>query len=289
MASPFEIFLQRLTSVGLEYFRRYYGLYRSEVMKVDDPETRGRIQIRCPEVGLNTVLNKWVDPAMAGAGTDRGWFWPPEVGDSVWVSFERGDPSLPNMYLGGWFGDKEVPSELGYASKNPKRRGFTTRTGHSFIVNEEAGKESVEIVWRKPQSQPASGKTAARNGDKASLEFDSDGSITLTNKNSTSVKLDAKNKKIVVTDKDNSNTITMDSKGVTIQTNGKVDVNGASQCNINAQSVNLVDGADTFAVRGVDAVQWLGSHTHGTAVGPTSNPIQAASLSNILSKNTKLK
>lgn len=289
MASPIDIFLQKLQVYGLEFFRRYYGLYRAEVKAVDDPETRGRIQVQCPEVGHTQKLNKWVDPAFAGAGAQRGWFWPPEIGDSVWVSFERGDASKPNLYFGGWFGSDEVPTELGYANKVPKRKGFAMRMGHTVVFNEESGKESVEIYWRKPSSQPDDPDTAKRDGDKASLIFDKDGSVTLTNKTGTNIMLDAANKKIVVTDKDNSNTITIDSNGVKIDTSKDVVVSSAANCNINAKKVTLVDGADTPAVRGDDLKTWLSSHTHPSAVGPTGPPVQAGTLSQTLSQSCKLK
>lgn len=288
MAS-FDVFLQKLTEWGLEHFRKYYGLYRAEVMKVDDPEERGRIQIMCPEVGHGAVLEKWVDPSFPAAGKDRGWFWPPEVGDSVWVSFERGDGNRPNLYFGGWFGDKEVPKELGYASKNPKRRGFSTRTGHTVVFNEESGKESVEIYWRKPKSQPSGKDTASRDGDSASLVFNSDGSVTATNKNKSTVSLDAKNKKITVEDKDNSNTIVLDSSGVKITTSKDVVIADAANCKINAKQVTIADGADSPAVRGSDLKSWLESHSHSSAVGPTGSPVQAATLQTILSNAVKVK
>ena len=289
MASPFDIFLQKLGQWGLEYFHRYYGLYRAEVKNVQDPDERGRIQVQCPEVGHTAVLPKWVDPSFMASGKNRGWFWPPEVGDSVWVSFERGDASRPNLYFGGWFGDKEVPKELGYASKNPKRRGFATRTGHTIVFNEESGKEAVELYWRKPGSQPADKATDDRSGDKASLIFDKDGSITLSNKNESTVVIDAANKKIVITDKDNSNTVTIDSNGVKIDTSKDVVIASAANCKINAKNVTIADGADTPAVRGDDMKQWLAQHTHPSAVGPTGPPVQAGTLSTTLSTVVKLK
>jgi uncharacterized protein involved in type VI secretion and phage assembly len=289
MASPFDIFMQKLTDWGLEYFHRYYGLYRAEVKKVDDPEERGRIQVQCPEVGHTKVLPKWVEPSFMAAGKNRGWFWPPEVGDSVWVSFERGDAGRPNLYFGGWFGDKEVPTELGYAGKNPKRRGFATRTGHTVVFNEEAGKESIEVYWRRPSSQPADKDTDKRDGDKASFVFDKEGSILLTNKNGTSLALNAKDKKITIEDKDNSNTVVIDSNGVKITTSKDVIIADAANCKINAKQVTLADGADTPAVRGDDLKQWLSQHTHPSAVGPTGPPVQSGTLAPTLSTVVKLK
>lgn len=288
MAS-FDVFLQKLAEWGLEHFRKYYGLYRAQVVKNDDPETRGRIQILCPEVGHTAALDRWVDPSFTGAGDDRGWFWPPEVGDSVWVSFERGDANRPNLYFGGWFGDKELPSELAYASKVPKRRGFVTRTGHTLVIDDESGKERIELKWRKPSSQPSDTDSAQRNGDSATLLFDPNGSVSITNKNKTTVLLDAQNKKIVVEDKDNGNTVTLDSSGVTIKTQKDVVIADAANCKINAKNVTIADGADSPAVRGSDLKSWLENHTHPSAVGPTGPPVQAATLQTTLSNVVKVK
>lgn len=57
----------------------------------------------------------------------------------------------------------------------------------------------------------------------------------------------------------------------------------------NTLLVNLVKGADTPAVRGQPLFDWLLSHTHPTAVGPSSPPVQAATLPTILSQFCKLK
>lgn len=286
----FETFYQRLIEWGLEYFKKFYGLYRAEVVRIDDPQSRGRIQIRCPEVGHAAVVNVWVDPSFPAAGLNRGMFWPPEVGDSVWVSFERGDAAKPKVYFGGWFGKDDVPSEFSADKKDPQKRGFILRNGHSFTFVEKSGEEAIELTWRKPGSQPEEKKTADRSdGESASLRFDKNGSITLTNQNESSIELDAQNKKIVITEKDNSNVVTLDKNGVRIETKGKVNIDGATECNINATKVNLASGADTPAVRGNDLKQWLETHTHPTAVGPSGPPVQAAGLTPVLSTVTRLK
>jgi len=222
VSSSFDVFLHRITEFGLEFFRKFYGLYDAKVMRVDDPDEQGGIQIQCLAAGHTTTVNEWVYPAFPAAGADRGMFWPPEKGDHVWVSFARGDPGKPEMYFGGWHGKKELPKELGYASKKPKRRGFVTRMGHMLIFNEEADKESVELHWHKPGSQPDDPKSAERTGKKASLVFDKEGTITLSNKNESTIVMDAKDKKITITDKDNSNKIVMDDKAITITGDKKV-------------------------------------------------------------------
>lgn len=53
--------------------------------------------------------------------------------------------------------------------------------------------------------------------------------------------------------------------------------------------VSLAQGADTPAVRGQPLVDWLTSHTHPTAVGPSGPPVQIPTLPTILSTVVTLK
>ena len=246
----FERFLNNLLIHGLEYFKKYYGVYRGTVTATNDPQNRGRIQAHVPTVGQQFALNVWIDPAFRGAGNDRGMFWPPEVGDSVRVAFTQGDPSCPCMYWGGWYGTGDMPSELA-PEGSPTKRGFITRGGHSLLFDDTEGEESLEITWHKPSTQPlTASETPPRTGDKATLKF-VDGGITLVFKD---------DQKIEITDVE----ITL----------------GASQ-------VKIAIGADQKAVRGDDLIQYLNGHTHGTAWGPSSPPISPVPPT-VLSRNVKL-
>lgn len=67
--------------------RRFYGIYRGVVVSSSDPLGKGRLQLKVPQVLLDTVT---------------GWAWGtgtvaqiPAIGHGVWVMFEGGDPSYP--------------------------------------------------------------------------------------------------------------------------------------------------------------------------------------------------
>lgn len=265
-----------MQTYGLEPHHVFYGAYRAQVTSVQDPAKVGRIQVSCPEVGNTTAPDIWAYPAFMGAGADRGWFWPPEVGDVVWIAYPRGQLTNDPVYFGGHSAQGKVPAELGYPDGDntvPTRRGFVTRMGHTFALNDEAGKEEVLLAWRKPGSAPTENASAARDGDTASLRFTPDGSIHLTAANESSVVVDTANKKIVIEDKDNSNTITIDSNGITIKTGAKVVIDGASSFDVKATAVNL--GGDVLtepAVLGQSLLTWLTSHVHPTGVGPSGPP-----------------
>lgn len=238
----FGLFLQNLMHFGLEYFRRYYGQYRGNVTSNKDPEKRGRIQAYVPAVGQTqkTVPDVWIEAAITGSGKNRGTFWPPEVGDSVWISFMNGNPNEPNVYFGGWFGTSDLPKDFEYSSGGyPERRGFITRAGHQLKFNDEPGKESVRLAWHKPSSTPSDrSESASRDsGNWSFLGFEKDGDVQLVNKNGSMVYLDATNKQVKVVD-ENGNSIMMGPSGIQV-----VDKNG-NFVNLNATGISGVTNAN---------------------------------------------
>jgi Type VI secretion system/phage-baseplate injector OB domain len=161
-------FVNGIIQRGLSHIiHRYYGLCRAVVMSNQDPLGLGRVQISCATVGHTETAYPmwWALPAMEGAGAGRGSFFPPEAGDTVWVNFREGDPSIPEVYLGGWFGmstgptasGSDVPTFLQPPSSNfPEKKGFVTRAGHALIFNDTVGGESVTMVFNKPGSSDPS-------------------------------------------------------------------------------------------------------------------------------------
>jgi hypothetical protein len=284
--------LMALSEHGFEKYSLFYGAYMATVVRNDDPEKRGRIQAVVPGALQKVAPDIWIAPIFTGAGANRGFFWPPEVGDSARVFFSRGNSSKPIAYLGGWYGvpsgtaeSSEVPTELGYkAGETPVARGFVTRMGHVLAFSDEKDNETVDLVWHKadPGDKAVSDPTVTADrasGKLASVKFTKDGDIIITNQNNSSVYLDAKNKKIVITD-ENGNVATLDKDGVHIKATKQID--------LVASKVMIADGADTPAVRGQDLLNWLTSHVHPTAWGPSGPPQQPPPQS-ILSQNVKLR
>jgi len=67
---------------------RLYGSYRGVVTRNDDPIGQSRVNVEICEVrGSMTV---WAMPCRPVGSSSV-----PAVGDSVWVTFEAGDPSRP--------------------------------------------------------------------------------------------------------------------------------------------------------------------------------------------------
>ena len=162
--SEFKQFLAQLTRLGLEYYRRYYGPYRAIVTSNQDPEKKGRIQVRCPRARLPDGNGIWVLPMMQGAGPTRGTFWPPENKDVVWIFFDNGDPVEPACYLGGWF-TQEIHDDLKSSGNAPVKRGFVTPAGNRIIFDDSSGSEKITIEQKDGKIVKVSGQKV-QVGDK---------------------------------------------------------------------------------------------------------------------------
>jgi len=142
----FDDFMDQMIRFGMEYFRRYYGPYRAKVVSNKDPDGLGRVLVDCPRARLPAGNSKWVNPMMHGAGRLSGMFWPPEKGDYVFIFFDNGDPRKPSGYLGGWYAEGELHSELDTESDgSPKKRGFRTPGGHLIALSDKDGEEKILI------------------------------------------------------------------------------------------------------------------------------------------------
>lgn len=277
--SAFDQFYMDMIEYGFEQHNKFYGLYEADVSDNADPEKRGRIKVIVPQIDPDTPIDDWFLPSFMQTGKSYGWFWPPEIGDRVLVSFRLGNPKYPAFYFGAWIASGEVAPLLSYKDGDntpPYRRGFTTKNGHSFVINDEPDKQEIDLIWKK--------------GDTTStLKLLPNGSIEVKNKNQSQVLIDAENKKIVIEDKDNSNVITLDSNGVKVETKGKVEVTGATDFIVDAKAIKLGgSGASKSAMLGQDVIDWLNKHTHPTGVGPSGPPTAPATPS-LLSNVVKLK
>lgn len=302
--------LEQATYYGLEYFKIYPGLYRAQVDDNQDPEERGRIRCCCPAVRQRKPYKVWIKPAFSGAGVNRGTFWPPEVGDVVYLSFRLGNPSKPEFYVGGWYGypgDKtDLPAEFTYTNGKPQKRGFLTRGGHSLVFSDEPENEYIRFTWHKTDAGGLDDEAVTPDraaGEFAIMEIGKDGGITLSNKNGSSIFLSAEGENInILSEQGHSVSLTADGINIVHQDGNLVALDkndltliGASNtnitggaCNIKTGGVFLGDPAAFKAVLGELLVQYLSTHTHGTGVGPSSPPIVPPPPT-ILSNAVKLK
>jgi len=169
-------FIKMFQAFGLEWFRRYYSIYRAEVADNNDPQGRGRIQVIVPFLS-SAPLDHWAVPVSPYAGKGYGTFFPPEKGDFVWVCFENGNPAYP-VYIGGWWAEGETPD--GFAIT---RRGIRTKNCEIYFDD----KDKVINV-----KTPAATLTLDDTNRKVTIEIGGESIALDSGANQVSVKADTK-------------------------------------------------------------------------------------------------
>lgn len=296
---------------GVEDFYRFYGIYKARVANISDPEKRGRVQLIIPIMGQDKPLEVWVSPSFAGAGKDRGFFWVPEVGDVVRVTFERGDSAYPVVYISGWYGTEDLPSEFAYSANGlPEKKGFITRLGHRLVFSDTPNDEFVHLSCHFPDSTDKALTDHSLSSDRTKgtnsfIDISKNG-LTLSNDNGAVISLDSENKAITIIDQ-NGNSISMTDEGISItdkkgqsifmdgtsiNINSAKDVTlSATTVSVNAGSIFLGKNATFSSVIGELLLTYLSTHVHSITTpapgSPTTPPVIPPSTS-LLSKSTKV-
>lgn len=186
-------YLNKLRDYGLEYVaKRFYSKYSGKVESNTDPQQQGRVKVSVPALGYllgndaastAQTLPKYAYPSSPYAGNNHGFYFPPEVGDPVWVWFDHGHPTQPNISGGWWFNTGEgnpksaalsqIPVEFNSvanatldnntATVNPltpsvTTRGIKTKGGHGLLFEDDPatgptreGRETRVELWSGEQ------------------------------------------------------------------------------------------------------------------------------------------
>lgn len=233
------------------------GCYRGIVESIDDPDRLGRVRARVwaihrDDSNTPTDALPWAEVSEhGGGGYDFGPFNPPVVGAGVWVMFEGGDYRFPvvmgtfrgaprrdednqNIFLvkdskpiteTAWMppdGESETPKDIfedvDRGDPHPTKRVWhKSYKGHTIVIDDGDGKESLKIIDRAGQiiefdcavdSEYAKGNAAQRGvrdasrGDQIPLDAmqNKRASIRIRDLSGQEIVLDAKNQneKIVI-------------------------------------------------------------------------------------------
>ena len=120
-----------------------YGVVVGIVTNNQDPDNLGRVKVRFPWLSDENE-SAWARMATPMAGNKRGLYVLPEVDDEVLVVFEQGDLRYP-FVLGALWNAKDVPPTTNSDGKNNIRL-MQSRSGHLIRLNDEDGKETIEII-----------------------------------------------------------------------------------------------------------------------------------------------
>jgi len=129
--------------------RRIIGVVVGLVTNNKDPEGLGRVKVKFPWLS-DADESDWARVAAPMAGNDRGAYFLPEVDDEVLVAFEHGDARSPYVVGALWNG-KDTPPAKNDDGKNNLRL-IKSRSGHTIKLNDEDGKETIEILDKSKQN-----------------------------------------------------------------------------------------------------------------------------------------
>jgi uncharacterized protein involved in type VI secretion and phage assembly len=197
---------------------RIAGVAVAVVTNNQDPDKLGRVKVRFPWLSDNDESH-WARVAAPMAGNQRGVYFLPEVDDEVLVAFEHGDFRFPYVVGALWNG-KDAPPATNDDGKN-NIRVIKSRSGSLIRLNDEKGKETIEIVDK-------SGKNSiVLDTAKNTVTITSDQDITLKAPKGT-ITLDAQ----TVTVKSSSNSKFQAGAGMDVKATGTLTLKG-STVNIN--------------------------------------------------------
>lgn len=201
------------------------GLHTGIVTDNEDPSGEYRIRVRLPYIN-DSDDGIWARMALADAGSNRGLFFRPEIGDEVIIGFLYDDPRQPLVL--GMLHSGALASPL-QPSNNNHQKGYTSREGIQLIFDDQ--KKSVVV------ETPAGNK------------------ITISDQT----------KEIVLQDQ-NSNSITMNPTGITINAAKKLEITagtqlviGGLQVAINGDSGIEIKGGTNTKIESTGALDLKGS------------------------------
>jgi uncharacterized protein involved in type VI secretion and phage assembly len=196
---------------------RIFGVAVALVTNNQDPDGVGRVKLRFPWLS-DEDESQWARIAAPMAGKDRGAYFLPEVDDEVLVAFEHGDIRFPYV-VGMLWNSKDTPPAANGDGKN-NVRVIKSRSGHIVRLNDEDGKESVEIIDKSAKN------SIVIDTAKNTITIVSEKDITLQAANGT-ITLDAQ--KVAV----------KSSADAKVEAGGGMDVKASATLNIKGATVNI--------------------------------------------------
>ncbi len=186
--------------------------YLATVVSLDDPDRRNRVQVRL--IAFDDVATQdapmWARVVAPFAGSDRGFFFLPDVDDEVLVVFMNGDARYPLILGGLWNGNAQSPADIESGGANRYKR-IKSRNGIVITLDDQQGQETLKLE--------------TPGGQKVTLQ-DGPGIVTVEDSNGNSIKLET--------------------AGITITASAKVKVN-ASQVEVSAGMVKVDAAMSKFS------------------------------------------
>ncbi len=114
---------------------------RGLVLDNADPEGLGRVKVQFPWQRQISQSTPWIKTSTPYAGSGRGFYFVPEMGEEVLVGFEGGNPEKPYVIGGGF----NASAKSGFADKENNIKAIRTRSGNTIELNDTDGGEMITI------------------------------------------------------------------------------------------------------------------------------------------------
>lgn len=193
---------------------RIFGVVIGVVTNNQDPDKLGRVKVKFPWLS-EADESHWARVAVLMAGQGRGTCFFPEVDDEVLVAFEHGDVRFPYI-LGALWNGKDTPPTDNSDGKN-NLRVIKSRSGHVIRLNDEEGKETIEIIDKSEKN------SLIFDTSKNTITITSDKDITLSATKG-AIKLEAQTIEL----KSSKDSKIEASAGMDIKASGTMNVKGAT-------------------------------------------------------------
>jgi uncharacterized protein involved in type VI secretion and phage assembly len=152
-----------------------YGKYRGIVTDNQDPDQQGRIKAKVPAL-FSDEETGWAMASVPYANAGHGFFFLPEVNDTVWIEFEAGDPSRP-IWTGCWWTNNNAPQS------DPKVKVIETAGGLHLLMDDTGQKIEIKDSNGNTITLSSSGIELARGGMKIEITDNNvsvnDGALTV--------------------------------------------------------------------------------------------------------------
>lgn len=200
-----------------EKHKKIQGVVIGVVTNNEDPDGMGRVKVKFPWLSEEDESN-WARVASPMAGKERGIYFLPEVDDEVLVAFEHGDMRFPYIIGSLWNGTESPPVTNDDGKNNV--RIIKSRSGHVISLNDEDGKEKIEIIDKSEKN------SIVIDTSENTITVTADKDITISAPQGT-ITLDGENVEIIA------------SADIKVEAGGKVDVIASAAMKIKGSTVDI--------------------------------------------------
>jgi len=191
-----------------------------------DPDGLGRVRVQF-KWQSGDEMTPWIRVVTSSAAGGRGMYFVPEKDDEVQIDFQQGNPDRP--YVSGALFHGNAKPTWGQSENNVK--ALTTRGGHSILLSDESGKESITISDKD-------GNTITLDTSKKQITISAPEKLVLTSKQ---ISIEASEKVTI----DGTQNVEVTSMDVKVDGSTKVEVTSTAEVDVNSGVTTKVSGLMT--------------------------------------------